>query len=57
MRKFKVKEKFTVTQWTYVKAETHADAVTQLEGGESYDNDVIDEEWQDTDWDTFEEVT
>lgn len=59
LKKFTVKEIYTVTGWTTIKAESLEDARHKLENETSPGHNFVDHDWEhsDTEWDTLEEVT
>lgn len=56
MTKYRVKETWRVTSWTYVEADTITLASRAVEKGQGSNEETIEECHHDTDWDSFEEV-
>lgn len=55
--RFRIKETYKITQWTYIIANSKEEAIKKLEGDfAGYDSEEIDAECEDTDWDSLEEV-
>lgn len=56
MKTFKVKEKFLVTGWTFVKAETEEAAQKIIDDGDASDFREEDSNHEETIWSTLQEV-
>ena len=56
MKQFKVKEKFLVEGWTYVRAESLEEAQRKLENGEEDSFTEVDSKHESTDWNTLKEA-
>lgn len=58
MKKFKVKETFRITVYTYIDAESKEHVKDRLENGifETDFNEHLDEFYLETDWDSLQEI-
>lgn len=60
MKRFRIKEVYKVTGFSYIRAETKEEAIQKLErapfAGHDFDEMTADWECEDTDWDSIEEV-
>jgi hypothetical protein len=56
MKKFRVKETYMVEQWTLIKANSEEEALDLISEGHGEEAGIISEDWEDTCFDTIEEV-
>jgi hypothetical protein len=56
MKTFRVKETYTVEQWTMISAYSEEEARYLISEGHGEEAGIISEDWEDTSFDTFEEV-
>ena len=55
---YRVIEKYVVTGWTYVEAESEDEAREKLDAGEGdFRPDDSEQQWQYSDWNTLSEAT
>jgi len=59
LKKWKVREKYIASGWTYVKANTKEEAIDKLENGDIDYDGFEEDDWDhlNTDWDTIQEDT